>query len=106
MATLQESLEELKNRVSPERAADLDLVVQFEIAGSPGGTWHADISSGDFKLVEGPAAAPNVTLQMSSQDWFDMVAGSKKSHMVFMMGRLKVKGDMSQALHLASLLQI
>jgi putative sterol carrier protein len=105
-ATLQQSLDELKSRVTPEQAAELDLVVQFEIAGDPGGTWHAAISGGDFRLSEGPAAAPKVTLQLSSQDWFDMVAGAKSSQMLFMTGRLKVKGDMMAAVHLASLLRI
>jgi putative sterol carrier protein len=103
---LQDSLEELKSRVTPEQAAELDLVVQFDIAGKPGGTWHALVRGGDFQLSEGPASAPTVTLQMASQDWFDMVAGKKVSQMLFMTGKLKVKGDMMLAVRLASLLRI
>ena len=74
--------------------------------GNPGGIWHAVISGGDFCLGAGPAAAPNVTMQMSSQDWFDMVAGKQTSLMLYMIGRLKVKGDMMLAIRLASLLRI
>jgi putative sterol carrier protein len=104
--SLQSSLQELKSRVTPEQAAEFDLVVQFEIAGVPGGTWHATISGGDFRLSEQPAAVPNVTLQVSSQDWFDMVGGKESSQNLFMTGRLKVEGDMMLAVRLASMLRI
>lgn len=106
VSTLEASLVELKARVTPEQAANLDLVVQFDISGDPGGTWHAVISGGTFRLSEGPAPAPNVTLRLASQDWFDMVAGKKSSQMLFMTGRLKVKDDMMLAVRLASLLRI
>jgi putative sterol carrier protein len=105
-STLHASLDELKARLTPEQTADLELTVQFEIGGDPGGIWHAVISGGDLCLGAGPAAAPNVTMQMSSQDWFDMVAGNKTSLMLYMIGRLKVKGDMMLAIRLASLLRI
>jgi putative sterol carrier protein len=105
-STLQKTLEELAGRVAPEQAAELNLDVQFEITGNPGGTWHAVIDRGDVRLSEGPAPAPNVTLQLSSQDWFELVVGKKSSNMLFMTGRLKVKGDMMLAVRLASLLKI
>jgi putative sterol carrier protein len=35
-----------------------------------------------------------------------MVAGNTTSQMLFMIGRLKVKGDMMLAVHLASMLRI
>jgi putative sterol carrier protein len=104
--TLQESFEELKSRVKPKQAAGLDVLVQFEISGDPGGTWHVVIKDGNFHLSEGSASAPNLTLQISSQDWFDMVAGRKSSHMLFLTGRLKVKGDTLLSMRLASLLNI
>jgi putative sterol carrier protein len=106
MSSLHASLDELMGRLTPTQTAELDLTVQFDIDGDPGGIWHAVISSGDFRLSEGAAAAPKVTLQISSQDWFDMVAGNKTSQMLFLIGRLKVKGDMMLAVHLASVLRI
>jgi putative sterol carrier protein len=106
VSTLEASLDELKARITPEQAANLDLVVQCDISGDPGGIWHAVIRSGTIHLREGPVPAPNVTLQLAAQDWFDMVAGKKSSHILFMTGRLKVKGDMMLAVRLVSLLRI
>jgi putative sterol carrier protein len=106
ISELRASLDELMGRLTPAQTAELDLTVQFDIDGNSGGILHAVISGGDFRLSEGPAAAPNVMLQMSSRDWFDMVAGNKTSQTLFMIGRLRVKGDMMLALHLASLLRI
>jgi putative sterol carrier protein len=82
------------------------LVVQFEIGGDAGGTWGATIKLGELHLSEGPVAAPNLTLQISQQDWLDMVAGTKPSQLLFMTGKLKIKGDITLALRLASLLRI
>jgi putative sterol carrier protein len=106
VSTIEASLDELKARITPEQAANLDLVVQFDISGDPGGTWHAVISSGPIHLREGPAPAPNLTLQLAARDWFDMVAGNASSHVLFMTGRLKIKGDMMLAARLVSLLRI
>jgi putative sterol carrier protein len=104
--TLQDSFDELKSRVTPTQTAGLDVVVQFEISGDPGGTWHVVINRGTFHLSEGSSSAPNLTLQLSSPDWFDMVAGKKSSQMLFLTGRLKVKGDRLLSFRLASLLNI
>jgi putative sterol carrier protein len=93
-------MDELKACLTPAQTVGLDLTVQFEMGGNPGGTWHAVISGGDFCLGAVPAA-----IQSPSQDWVDIVAGKQTSLVLYMIGRLKVKGDMMFAIRLASLLR-
>jgi putative sterol carrier protein len=42
---------------------------------------------------------------MAGQDWLDMVSGKQSGQMLYMSGKLKLKGDMGLALKLGSLFQ-
>ncbi|PYN13405.1 MAG: sterol-binding protein, partial [Candidatus Rokuibacteriota bacterium] len=74
-------------------------------SGEGGGTWNAVIKDGACKVSAGSATSPNLTLQMSGQDWLDMLSGKASGQMLFMSGKLKLKGDMGLAMKLGSLFQ-
>jgi putative sterol carrier protein len=104
--TVRDSLDELARRFPRDSTDVADVDVQFDIDGSDGGVWHARIANGTCAVADGPAREPQLTLQLSSSDWLDMVAGRKSSQMLFMIGRLKVKGDIGLAIKLVSLLKL
>jgi putative sterol carrier protein len=54
-------------------------------------------------VKDGTAASPNLTLQVAASDWLDMVTGKQSGQMLFMAGKLKVKGDMGLAMKLGSM---
>ena len=101
MATVKETFEAMPGRFRPERAQGVKAVIQYDITGDGGGSYHVSIADAACALAEGAAAAPNLTLTMGSQDWLDMVSGKLNGQMAFMSGKLKVKGDMSLAMKLA-----
>jgi len=51
----------------------------------------------------GAATSPNLTLQVGAQDWIDMSTGKQNPQMLFMSGKLKLKGDMGLAMKLGSM---
>jgi putative sterol carrier protein len=104
--TVKETFETMAGRFKPERAQGLKAVVQYDITGPGGCTYHVDIADGQCALREGGAAQPNLTLTMSAQDWLDMVAGKLTGQVAFMSGRLKHKGDMSLLMRLPGLFGI
>lgn len=106
MPTVKEIFDAMESRFRSEKAAGSAATIQYEISGPDGGTWNAVIKDGTCKVSEGAAAGPNLTLQMSSQDWLDMVAGKASGQMLFMSGKLKLKGDMGLAMKLPSLFQM
>ena len=105
MPTVEETFDALKNRFIPEKAAGANAVIQWEIGGDGGGTWHAVIKDSTCAMNRGPAPNPDLTLQLSVQDWLDMNAGKHTRQMLFMTGKLKLKGELALALKLGSLFQ-
>jgi putative sterol carrier protein len=103
MPTIEETFDALKNRFIAEKAAGTDAVIQWEINGDGGGIWYAVIKDSTCTINPGPASNPDLTLQLSVQDWLDMNAGKKTRQMLFMTGKLKLKGEMGLALKLGSL---
>jgi putative sterol carrier protein len=54
-------------------------------------------------VAEGAGTNPALTLSMSAQDWLDMTSGKQSGQMLFMSGKLKLKGDMGLAMKLGSM---
>jgi putative sterol carrier protein len=103
MPTVKESFDAMPSRFRPEKAAGASAVIQYEVSGEGGGTWNAVIKDGTCTVTPGAAPTPNLTLQISAQDWLDMLSGKQSGQMLFMSGKLKVKGDMGLAMKLGSM---
>jgi putative sterol carrier protein len=106
MPTVKETFDVMTSRFKADKAAGTNAVIQYDISGDGGGTWHAVIKDGICTVNQGPATTPNLTLQMSAQDWLDMTAGKQSGQMLFMSGKLKLKGDMGLAMKLGSLFSV
>lgn len=106
MPTVKETFDAMAGRFRAEKAAGVNATIQYDIAGDQGGTWNAVIKDGTCTVNPGPAAAPSLTLGMSSQDWLDMVGGKLSGQMAFMSGKLKLKGDMGLAMKIGGLFQV
>ena len=105
MPTVKETFSMMESRFRPDKATGTNATIQYDISGEGGGTWNAVIKDAMCKVSEGTAASPSLTLQMSGQDWLDMLSGKASGQMLFMSGKLKLKGDMGLAMKLPSLFQ-
>lgn len=106
MPTVTETFDQMAGRFKADKAAGTNATVQYDISGDGGGTWNAVIKDGACTVQPGAAASPNLTLQMSAQDWLDMTSGKQSGQMLFMSGKLKLKGDMGLAMKLGSLFSV
>jgi putative sterol carrier protein len=103
MATVQESFAAMPGRFRPDKASGTNATIQYDIGGEGGGTWNAVIKDGACTVNEGAATNPNLTLSIAAQDWLDMLSGKQSGQMLFMSGKLKIKGDMGLAMKLGSM---
>ncbi|MFY9446195.1 MAG: SCP2 sterol-binding domain-containing protein, partial [Dethiobacteria bacterium] len=76
----------------------------FELSGDNGGTFQLKVTDGNVELVEGAGDNPNVTILMADNDFVDLMEGKLNATSAFMAGKLKVKGDMSLAMKLQSVI--
>jgi putative sterol carrier protein len=106
MPTVQETFDAMPGRFRGDKAGGTNATIQYDISGDGGGTWNAVIKDGTCTVSSGSAASPNLTLQMAAQDWLDMLSGKQSGQMLFMSGKLKVKGDMGLAMKLGSMFQM
>src|SRR5215471_20746164 len=103
MGTVKDSFDAMKNRFNPDKAAGTTAVIQYDIKGDEESAWHVTIKDCTCTVAPGPAESPDLTLEMSGNDWFDMASGKTTGATLLMMGKLKLRGDMMLAMKLRSL---
>jgi len=101
--TIRETFELMPLRFHADKAGNTNAVIQYEITGDGGGTWHAVIKNGECAVNEGADPSPTVTLQASASDWMTVITGAQNGQALFMAGKLKIKGDMGLAMKLPSM---
>jgi putative sterol carrier protein len=103
MPTVKETFDLMPGRFKGDKAVGVNAVIQYDITGEGGGSWHATIKEGTCSVSSGAATSPTLTLTMSGQDWLDMLAGKLSGQMAFMSGKLKLKGDMGLAMKIPTM---
>lgn len=102
MAAAGGFLEALAERINanPDRFGVKQAVFLFTLSGEDGGTWALRVDGGRASVEQGPADRPDVTIEMSAQDFQEMAAGRLGPVAAYMSGRLKISGDIGLAMRL------
>ncbi|HBV97063.1 MAG: hypothetical protein JL50_12560 [Peptococcaceae bacterium BICA1-7] len=107
MATMKEVVTGLgtvlQNNVSKNKG--VNGVFQFDISGDDPMEFFFKLDDGAPTVGEGTADSPSITISMAAADFKDMVDGKLNGTMAFMSGKLKIKGDMSLAMKLESIIK-
>lgn len=95
-----EFFDTLDTRLDLSRLEGQTLSYRFEIAGA--GSWTVAVDDGALTVTEGDAVAETV-LRMKEETFLRLLRGEQSPAAAFMMGRIKIEGDMGQALKLKEL---
>lgn len=107
MADFKGLLDNLNKKIEaadPAKMKGVSAVYQFDLSGDNGGIFHVAVDDGKATVVESEHDSPNITITMAADDFEAMLDGKLNATSAFMAGKLKVKGDMSLAMKLQSLL--
>ena len=98
--------ENMNERITtnPENAKKINAIYKFNLTGENGGTWTVDLKS-DPPAVYAEDREAECTITMKADEFINLVNGKLNPQMAFMMGKLKIKGDMSLAMKLQNLLK-
>ncbi|HEY7724131.1 MAG TPA: SCP2 sterol-binding domain-containing protein [Anaeromyxobacteraceae bacterium] len=94
--------ERLKSK--PDLVTKINAVYQFNISGPGGGQWAVDCATPGGAVTQGTVETARCTVACADADFLNIVNGKLNAQMAFMMGKLKIQGDMGMALKLAQLL--
>ena len=92
--------ETLETRVDPAKAAGLNASYRFEIDGA--GSWLVEVDDGKVSVSESEGDADTV-ISTSSETFMKIANGEQNPTSAYMSGKLKVNGDMGQAMKLQKL---
>lgn len=82
-------------------------IFQFNVKGEETGVWFLDLKNGKGAVGKGEPSQPaDAILSMDSQNFFAMFSGKLKPASAFMMGKLKVTGNLQKAMKLEKLMSI
>jgi len=90
--------EKMPDVFKPDQAEGVKAIYEFEISGEGGGKWQVLVENKTCKVIQNGTMDPTVIFRMSTEDHVGIVDGSVNAQMAFMMGRIKVEGDLMAAL--------
>jgi putative sterol carrier protein len=96
----REFFETLESRVDGEKAKGMTASYKFDIDGS--GSWHVDVDDGKVTVTEDGGDA-DCTISTSTETFLKIANREQNPTAAYMSGKLKVKGDMGQAMKLQKL---
>ncbi|XP_076231777.1 hydroxysteroid dehydrogenase like 2 [Calliopsis andreniformis] len=80
-------------------------IFQFNVNGEETGTWYLDLKNGKGAAGKGEPSQPaDATLTMDSHNLFAMFSGKLKPTSAFMMGKLRIQGNLQKAMKLEKLM--
>ena len=100
MDSPREFFESLATRVDPAKAKGMTANYKFDIDGA--GSWNVDVDDGNVTVTEGGGEA-DTTISTSAETFMKIANGEQNPTAAYMSGKLKVKGDMGQAMKLQKL---
>ena len=86
----------------PEKAVGVDAVIQYKFSGDQAGEYIVKIADGVCKVEEGEAEEPTLTLSTDGEFFRDVLLGKEDGMKGFMMGKIKLAGDLNLAMKLTS----
>ena len=87
---------------NPSLATSVKASFLFEITGA--GSWSLDLTNPPGTVTEGAMENPGVTISVSKEDWEKLLDNPAIAMQLFMMQKLKVKGNVGLAMQLQKIL--
>ncbi|SFS64864.1 SCP2 sterol-binding domain-containing protein [Marininema halotolerans] len=95
---------ESKLKEDPKPIEGMETTYRFNLSGDDGGVYELHLNNGLAEVKAGENGDANCTIEMSDQNFKEMLLGNLNATSAFMTGKLKVKGDLSKAMKLQSVL--
>jgi putative sterol carrier protein len=106
MSQVSDFFAQVPGHVNKDKIAGMNCVYQFNIEGADGGKWAVKIADGEATVVEGGVDGASITLTLTDENFIGLVTGKLNGQTAFLTGKLKIQGDMTLAMKLASVFNL
>ena len=96
-ATVQSVFDRMPQAFRAEKAAGVDVVFQFRIAGAGGGDWSAAIKDAACRVAPGLHEKPSTTIKLAAEDFLNLMSGKLPAMQAYTSGKLKIEGDLMKS---------
>ncbi|MFC1735387.1 SCP2 sterol-binding domain-containing protein [Candidatus Hydrogenedentota bacterium] len=103
MPTIEEFFEKLPSKFKQVADEEMDATIQFQISGEGGGDWAISLGDKEIGIVKEIVDDPDITILVSAEMWDGIINGRENPKRAFMLGRLKVRGNIQLAFRLPQL---
>jgi putative sterol carrier protein len=98
--TIEEMMNRMPKAFLPEKAGDVEAVIQFHLTGAEASDWVVRIGDGKCDVEQGTTEDATMTLRADSQDYKDIILGKMDPMAAFMQQKVKLTGNLNMALGL------
>ena len=84
----------VRRQVNPDHGLRRPTTFQWDFTDPDLASWHLTVNNGSSSVHEGQAASPDVRLQISYQDWVDIVGERLDPVRAVATGRLRPRGNL------------
>jgi len=106
---LGEIFRRFPDRFEPSRAPNVDAVIEWRITDRPDGgqdVYQLVIRSGTCTLAEDQHPDPRVVYEIRPLDFLKLISGNASGPQLFLIGRLKIRGDLFLAARVQSMFKV
>ena len=103
ISSVKEYFDTLPRRFVASASKGVSAVYQFDLSGEGGAQYRVAVTEGLIDIAEGQHEAPTVTFKMTAQDYIKLTNGELDGRKAFMMGRMKIAGNMALAMKMQEL---
>ena len=108
MSVIDSIFEHMPRMFRSDRAGDLRATTHWTITGKgvPDDEWTVRVGDGLASAARGHDGNPAVSLSMGPVEFIKLITKTGNPVMMVMMGKIKIKGDMSLAANIGSLFDV
>lgn len=93
--TIDEIMTKMAGKFKKEKALGISAKVLFIFSGAQACEWSVIIKDQQCTVEKSKVEAPQLTVKADSEDWIKIFEGKMDASKAFMMGKVRVNGNMA-----------
>jgi len=98
--SVREIMQAIPDHFNPEKAKGVTGLIQCMFSGDQASNWIIKIENQTCSIEEGTSVNPDLTIKADAEDGVNLLTGKMDAMRAYMLGKVKVFGDLSLGMKL------